>query len=335
MSDLGKVDRAFFDEYISPNLGADREDVAVGPRHGVDFGVVDVDGTALVTATDPVSILPGLGWERAARFALGVVLADVAVSGLAPSHLAVSFHLPPEMDDGAFAAVWAAMDETLSDLGTAVVTGHTARYSGCAFPWVGGATAMAVGDREDVVRPDGARPGDRLIVTTGAGVEAAALFASLYPEQIPADEGAIDAAAARLPGVAHVRGAGAAAAAGPVTAMHDATEGGLHGALHELADGADVRVEFDRDAVPLPDDVRAVAHALDFDPWRATSSGTLLVTAPPEAADRVLEALRDEGLAAAAVGRITDGDGVVADGEAVPKPEGDSSWPVYDRLAGE
>ncbi|NHN47877.1 hydrogenase expression protein [Halostella sp. JP-L12] len=335
MSDLGKVDRAFFEEYIYPNLGADCDDVAVGPRHGVDFGVVDVDGTALVTATDPVSILPGLGWERAARFALGVVLADVAVSGLAPSHLSVSFHLPPEMDDEAFAAVWTAMDETLTDLGTAVVTGHTARYSGCAFPWVGGATAMAVGDHDDVVRPDGARPGDRLIVTTGAGVEAASLFASLYPEQIPADEETLDDAAARLPGVDHVRGAVAAAAAGPVTAMHDATEGGLHGALHELASGAGVRIEFDRDAVPLPDDTRAVAAALDFDPWRATSSGTLLVTAPPEATDRVLAALRDEGLAAAAVGEVLEGKGVAADGEDVPKPEGDSSWPVYDRLATE
>jgi hydrogenase maturation factor len=335
MNDLGKIDREFFDEFIYPHLGSDRADVALGPRHGVDFGVVDIDGTALVTATDPVSVLPDLGWERAARFALGVVLADVAVSGVAPSHLAAAFHLPPEMDDESFAAVWTAMDEELRDLDVSVVTGHTARYSGCSFPWVGGATAMAVGDHDDVVRPDGAKPGDRLLVTTGAGVEACALFASLYPDRIPLDSETLDAAAARLPGTAHVRGAVAAAAAGPVNAMHDATEGGLQGALHELANAAGVRIEFDRDAVPLPDDVRAVADALDFDTWRATSSGTLLVTAPPEAADRALDALRDEGLAAADVGRITDGHGVVADGERVPEPDGDSSWPVYERLAGE
>ncbi|WP_135533730.1 AIR synthase-related protein [Halostella pelagica] len=335
MSDTGKVDREFFDEFIYPHLGTDRGDVALGPRPGVDFGVVDVDGTALVTATDPISILPGLGWERAARFALGIVLADVAVSGLPPSHFAPAFHLPPEMDDDSFAAVWTAIDETLTELGTAVVTGHTARYAGCSFPWIGGATAMAVGDPDDIVRPDGANPGDRLLVTTGAGVEATALFASLYSGQIPADDVTVDAAAARLPGANHVRGAVAAAAAGPVSAMHDATEGGLHGALHELASGAGVRVEFDRDAVPLPDDVRQVADALDFDPWCATSSGTLLVTAPSEAVDRVLEALRGEGLAAAEVGEVLEGEGVAADGEAVPKPEGDSSWPVYERLAGE
>ena len=38
MADLGKVDRSFFEEHIFPRLGADRDDVALGPAHGVDFG---------------------------------------------------------------------------------------------------------------------------------------------------------------------------------------------------------------------------------------------------------------------------------------------------------
>ncbi len=44
MSDLGKIDRQFFEQHIAPNLGAEREDVAIGPQHGVDFGVIDVSG---------------------------------------------------------------------------------------------------------------------------------------------------------------------------------------------------------------------------------------------------------------------------------------------------
>ena len=38
MPDSGKVSREFFEEHIAPNLGTDRDDVAVGPTHGVDFG---------------------------------------------------------------------------------------------------------------------------------------------------------------------------------------------------------------------------------------------------------------------------------------------------------
>jgi hydrogenase expression/formation protein HypE len=334
MTERGKIDRDFFADTIAPNLGADREDVALGPHHGVDFGVLAVGDRRLLCATDPLSVLPGLGFERAARFALGVVLADVAVAGVAPTHLAPAFALPTEMEDAEFARLWGAMDAELRELGTAVLTGHTARYDGAAFPWVGAATAMAVAEPGTFVRPDGARPGDRLLVTTGPGVEAAALFAALYPDEVPLDRATTEAAAALLPETDHVRAAPAAADAAPVTAMHDATEGGLHGALHELAAASGVALEFDPAAVPFPEPTRAVAEALSFDPWSATSSGCLLVTVRPDGVDDALAALRDAGLDAAAVGRVTDGSGVSADGEPVPEPDGDASWPVYAELSG-
>ena len=111
MSDLGKIDRALFDEVIYPNLGADRADVVLGPRHGVDFGVLDVGGRAVVLASDPVSVLPELGFERAGRFALDVVLADVAVSGIPPTHLTVSLTLPPAMTDDELARLWRGLAE--------------------------------------------------------------------------------------------------------------------------------------------------------------------------------------------------------------------------------
>ena len=94
MPELGKVGGEFFDEIIAPNLGAEREDVQLGPQAGVDFGVLDVGDRALVLATDPLSFPPGLGFARAGRFALDICLADVAVSGIAPSHVAVGLTLP-------------------------------------------------------------------------------------------------------------------------------------------------------------------------------------------------------------------------------------------------
>ncbi len=169
MSDLGKIDRELFDTVIYPELGADREDVTLGPTHGIDFGVIDVGGDALVTATDPLSVLPDLGFERAGRFALDVVLADVAVSGIAPSHLSVTFTLPPAMSDDELAAMWHGFAGRAEEVGVSVVTGHTARYAGVDYSWVGGATVLGVGSHDDIVRPDGARAGDKLVVGTGPG----------------------------------------------------------------------------------------------------------------------------------------------------------------------
>ena len=332
MPETGKIDREFFEEYVATRLGADREDVRKGPKHGVDFGVVDVGDAALAVATDPISILPELGFERAGRFAVRIVLADVAVSGLAPSHLAVSFSLPPEMADEEFAAVWRGIDEECADLGVSVVTGHTARYEGCSFPWVGAATAFGVGDPDEIVSPDGARPGDALVIAGGPAVESVGLLTSLFPEQVPLEGEALKTAQERLDDVDGVREAMAAAAAGDLSAMHDATEGGLLGALHEVAAAAGVGLTVDTGDVPVRPGVREACDALGMDPWRATTAGSLVIAVDPDDAEAVVWAISELGTPAAVVGHVVEGEGVVQDGEETELPEGDASWPVYERL---
>lgn len=344
----GKVSRAFFEERIAPNLGAERSDVALGPAHGCDFGVIRPDEAthATVLATDPISILPDLGFARAGRFALHVVLSDVAVSGVAPSHLSIAFSLPSTMTDAEFGAVWEAIHAECERLGIAVTTGHTARYPGATLPWVGAATAIGVGDPDRIVRPDGARVGDRVVVTKGPAVESTGLFASLFPEAIDLPAETVATAQERLDDVRLVADALAVAetareAAGTtgssgdagVHAMHDATEGGLLGAFHEMAGAAGVRFAVETDAVPWQPGVRAVCDALDMDPWRATTAGTLLASVAPNAADAVVEALRDRGTPAAVVGEVREGEGVTLDGTETDAPTGDASWPVYAALS--
>ncbi|ELY94504.1 HypE family hydrogenase expression/formation protein [Natrialba taiwanensis] len=335
MTDLGKIDREFFEQRIAPNLGASRDDVVIGPTHGVDFGVLDIGGQALVTATDPLSILPALGFERAARFALDLVLADVAVSGVAPSHLSICFTLPETMTDDEFATVWETIHGECRDLGVSVVTGHTARYSDLSHPWVGAATAMGVGEHDTVVRPDGARVGDRLLLTTGPAVEAVGLLSTLFGDDLDLPADVIADAQDRLDEVYAVRDALTAAASGPVTAMHDVTEGGLAGALNEMAAGADARFVVDREAVPVRPGVAEVCERLELDPWAMTSCGSLVIAVDPDAVDAVQTALEDRGTVVADIGRVESGSGVTVDGERLEHPRTDPSWAAYAELARE
>lgn len=349
----GKIGRRFFEERIRPRLGADRPDVTLGPAHGCDFGVIEpgresldrsnddrpgtdrrhADLDAVVVATDPISVLPSLGYDRAGRFALHIALSDVAVSGIPPSHLSIAFALPTDFDDAAFTALWTAIHEECDRLGIAVTTGHTARYPGAELPWVGAATVLGIGSPERIVRPDGARPGDSLVVTRGPAVEATGLFASLFPDAIDRPAETVATAQRRLDDVRLVEDALAACEAGTVHAMHDATEGGLLGALHETASASGVRFVVDSDSVPVAPGVDAVCEALGMDPWRATTSGTLLASVAPADATTVAETLRSRGTPAAVVGSVASGSGVLVDDEETSPPEGDASWPVYAELS--
>lgn len=329
MPDYGKVDSAFFEEHIYPHLGAEREEVAVGPQHGVDFGLIDLGERSLVVATDPISILPELGFERAGRFAFEVVCADVAVSGLPPAYLSLDFTLPPSMTDAEFATFWQAFDREVSDVGASIVAGHTARYEGCSYPWVGGATVMGVGSADEIVRPDGARPGDALVLTTGPAVEAVGLLTTLFGDQMDLPAATIATARERLDDARAVRDALAAAAAGPVTAMHDVTEGGLRNALCEMAASTGARFDIERERVPMRPGVETVCEYLDIDPWAATSAGTLLLAVEPDGVEPVLDALDARDTTAAVVGSVAEGTGAYVDDERIAPPDGDPSWDVY------
>ncbi len=332
MTELGKVDRTFFERYIYPNLGAQREDVSLGPKHGVDFGVIDVRGAAVAMSTDPVFIMPALGWERAAWFAFHILLSDVAVSGIPPTHLSIDWNLPPGIEDGEFETIWETFDNEAREFGVSVATGHTARYAGCTYPMVGGATAIAVGSFDDLVRPDGATPGDRVIITKGPAIEATALLSIQFEDLLAAERPAaeVEAAQERFPDMSPIADALTASAAGPVTAMHDATECGVFGGLHEIAAASGVGLEIEQDAIPVQPGVEAAAEFFDFDMWAAISEGTLLLAVEATGVKPVLEALAAADIPAAEIGAVTEGSTVVVDETPIDHPETDPFWATFD-----
>ncbi|MFW6384115.1 MAG: AIR synthase family protein [Halodesulfurarchaeum sp.] len=327
----GKVDRDFFGAVIEDRLGADRADVALGPRFGADFGLLTVGDRAVALATDPVFVLRDLGLERAAWFAVHVVLSDVALSGLSPTHLAVDLAFPPETDRETVASIWAVVDAEARDLGVSVVTGHTGAYAGASFPTIGAGTALAVGDPNEVVRPTGARQGDKLLVTRGPAIETTGILATVFGDDLDLPERTVEAAKRRFYDTSPIESAQVAAAAGPVTAMHDATEGGLANALHELAHASEVGLAVDAERVPMLDGVEAVCQYFDVDPWVASSSGTVLLTVAPGGEQAVLEALAGADVTAAAVGEVTESGTVSVDGRELAPPDTDPFWPTYER----
>ena len=95
--EIGKISPAIFNELILPRLGAKNEKVLVGPKHGVDVGIVEIGDKAVSFTTDPVFIVPEYGWERAAWFAIHILVSDAVTCGLKPKFLSIDLNLPMEM----------------------------------------------------------------------------------------------------------------------------------------------------------------------------------------------------------------------------------------------
>ena len=341
LPELGKIHPRFFDRVIYPRLGVPNDDIIIGPRHGVDYGVIRVGGQAIAMSTDPFFIVPAFGFARAAWFAFHIIFCDVAVSGLPPKHLAIDLNLPPEMTEEQIEEMWTAVHEESVKYGISIVTGHTARYTGCNYPMVGGATAIAIGNETDLRGPHRAAVGDRIVITKGPAIEATGLLAVLFPERFVSaggeefqrdaagvfDQMSVldDCAVAReFPGV-HV--------------MHDATECGILGGLYEMARAGSYGLRIEQDLIPVQPILRKTADLFDFDMYSAISEGTLLAVVAADEADELVTALAEKGIPGAACGEIVpekDGLTLVRNGEesALEHPVTDPYWALAAELSG-
>jgi hydrogenase expression/formation protein HypE len=343
----GKVTSEIFDRVILERLGAPDRDVLVGPHHGVDVGVVLVaPGVAMALTADPVFVVPAYGWERSAWFAVHILASDASTSGLPLRWMTVDLNLPPELSDEDLGTLWSAYSKACEELGVAIVTGHTGRYDGCDWPMVGGATCIALGPDDAYVTPTMAGPGDRIVVTKGAAIEATALFGATFPDRLSREVGSDVAAAAdalfhqmtvvpeaRIAAEYGLRDRG-------VTAMHDATEGGVIGGLAEVAAASEVGLRVDLEAIPIRPEVRTVCDHAGMDPYISISEGTLIATVRPGHVAGYLRALEEGGIEAAEVGEITEpekGRVLVVDGTDQPleHPGLDPFWGAFGRWAQE
>ena len=119
-----------------------------------------------------------------------------------------------------------------------------------------------------------------------------------------------------------------------VTAMHDATEGGVLGGLSELAAASGVGVRIELDAIPVRPEVRTICEHVGIDPYVSISEGTLIATVVPERADELVSALASRGIESAVVGEVTppDAGAVLVDGpdeRPLEHPQRDPFWDAF------
>lgn len=309
----------------------DDPSVIIGPGIGMDCAVVEHGDEYLVLKSDPITFVS----DALGEYLVQVNANDLATTGAVPRWLLVTLLLPEGATTPARAQ--ALMDEihdAARALGIAVVGGHTEITHGLNRPVAVGALIGTV-PREGLITPRGARPGDRILLTKGVPIEGTAILAREFPEALRGvlSEAELERARGflREPGIGVLRDARIALEAGRVTAMHDPTEGGLAGALWELAEASGRRLSVAPARVPVPALAARICAVFGIDPLQTIASGALLLTVRREDTAAVIAALERAGLPCADIGEVLEGPaGVYVEGEA---PNAALPWPERDGIA--
>lgn len=95
--------------------------------------------------------------------------------------------------------------------------------------------------------------------------------------------------------------------------MHDVTEGGIFGALWEMAEASGVGLEVDLKKIPIRQETIEVCEVFDLNPYMLISSGSMLIGTSH--GNRLVEELARAGIHSAVIGFATEGrDRIVRNG---------------------
>lgn len=268
-------------------------DLIVPPMPGFDAGVHEIgNDMCVVIATDPCLGVPKewFGW-----LLIHYSASDVALFGAKPRFCTVNLLAPPRTSKVVFEKIMEQASGAAEEIEMSIVTGHTGTYEGLST-LVATCTAYGFVQKDQLITPAGARPGDYLLCTKPIGLETLVNFVLTHkklarklfgPVRMRQLEGQVKMQTC-------VEDALTLARTGGVSAMHDATEGGLIAALNEMADASNVGFLVDFAKLPLATETKKLAQRFRLT-WNQTlsmsSTGTLLAAVSPDRKDEIIETL--------------------------------------------
>jgi hydrogenase expression/formation protein HypE len=309
--------------------------IILGPGIGLDCAVVEMGDTCLVFKSDPITFTSDeIGW-----YAVQINANDIATTGAIPRWFLVTTLFPEEnTTEQSVEEISSQVFNACRALGISVIGGHTEITYGIDRPIIAG-TMIGEVAREKLITPKGVSPGDRVLLTKGIPIEGTAIIAREFSGELQkcCSDTEIQTASNYLhkPGISVVQDAKLAAQAGTVSAMHDPTEGGLSGALWELAEACQYTLVIDPQAViisPLSD---KICRTVGVDPMGTIASGALLLTCPSGDSKEICQALGIENIACTEIGSVVDGPPQVLTSISkgtipLPRPERDEITKLFE-----
>ena len=297
---IGKLTNEQLKEIVLDKLHP-AKDVVLASGVGEDCAAIDFNGEACVLSTDPITgASDGIG-----SLAVHVSGNDIASSGAVPKYMLATMLVPPDKTIDDIKKVVEELVNTADELGISIIGGHT-EVTDAVTRIVLSTTVIGRVATKKLISSGGAQIGDDIVMTKYAGIEGTVIIAAERSQQIKnilckKDLDDLE----ELKDMLSVIKDGIAAASAGATAMHDITEGGVYGAVHELCTASKAGCELYSDDIPVMDVTKKLCSVFSINEKRLIGSGSMLITT--KNSKKMIEKLKAAGINAAVIGKITDG----------------------------
>ncbi|MBQ8591804.1 MAG: AIR synthase family protein [Lachnospiraceae bacterium] len=297
---IGKVSENVLKRSILKQIKTKRKEVFIGAGVGEDCAILSLDGDEVfAVSTDPITgTVNDIG-----KLAVVAATNDLAASGAEPIGIMVSALLPEEIEEPELRALVQQMEESCAKLHIQLMGGHTEITKSVNQP-VLTVTGVGKAKKDNLVTIKGAKPGQDIVITKWIGLEGTSIIAHAKEEELLTKYpiGLVEEAKNFEQFLSVIPEAATAVRSG-VSAMHDVTEGGIFGALWEMAEGAGVGLEIDLKKIPVKQETIEICEFFGINPYELISGGSMLMVT--ENGYDLVRALEQDGIPATVVGKTT------------------------------
>lgn len=305
---IGKLKHNFLHkmikEYIS-DLEVHDKRIIVGSKIGEDAAVIDMGDKYLVAKTDPITFAT----DEIGYYVVNVNVNDVVCTGAKPKWFQSTILLPESTTEQLIANIFKKIHDTCMSMGITVIGGHTEVTSGLKRPIVIGSLLGEV-EKNEFVSPDGAEPGDALVLTKGVFIEGTSIIAREKEKELiekGLDPDFIDKCKKYLydPGMSVYKEALLANQNFRIKKFHDPTEGGLATGIVEMAIASNVGVLIDLEKIEILPEPNKLSKIFNLNPLGTISSGSLLIAIDDVHSIDLIELLLKNNIKAEKIGYFT------------------------------
>lgn len=328
MLKVGKVPENVLKRSIFKQIKTKRKEIIIGAGVGEDCAAIELaDDEIFVTSTDPIT---GTSHDIGA-LSVHVTANDIASSGAEVIGVMLSVLLPEGTQESELKDMMCQVEEVCSKLNIQTVGGHTEVTRVVNQPVI---TVTGIGKvkKDKLVTTSGAKPGDDVVVTKWIGLEGTSIIAKEKESDLKNHFSAdfIETAKEFSSYLSVVPDAQKAVSVG-VTSMHDVTEGGVFGALWEVAESSKVGLEINLRDIPVRQETIEICEEFGLNPYELISSGSMLITTSK--GSQLVGELKKAGIGGAVIGKVTEGnDRILINGDEkrfLEPPKSDELYKIY------
>lgn len=326
---IGKLPENVLVRSVFKQLHTKRPEVYIGAGVGEDCAAMMLaEDEMFVVSTDPITGTT----QDIGKVGMLVTLNDLASAGAEPVGVLLTALLPERIREAQIRRMMQQIDAECAKYNVQVMGGHTEITRAVNQPIL---TVTGIGKvkKGQMISTGGARPGDDIVVTKWIAIEGTSILAKEKEEELLTRyPSALIQIAKDMDQYLSVVPEAAIAVKSGVSAMHDVTEGGIFGALWEMAEASGVGLEIDIKKIPIRQESVEVCEFFGINPYELISSGSMLIATAD--GNQLVRNLEEAGIHASVVGKATEGnDRVLVNGEErrfLEPPKVDELYKVFE-----